>query len=69
MAWKTTFRGNGAELFRRYLDYMNKNRGDKIYANFVSIIQSSGFGKSRLADEIAKLIFTIPFCFRTESNG
>ncbi|KAG9023609.1 hypothetical protein FRB95_012722 [Tulasnella sp. JGI-2019a] len=30
------------------------------YANFVSIIQSSGFGKSRMVDEQAKLVFTIP---------
>ena len=34
-----------------------------------SNLQSSGFGKSRLADEILKLIFTIRFRYRTESNG
>jgi hypothetical protein len=38
---------------------MNKNRDTKIYANFVSMIQSSGFGKSRLADEIARLILSV----------
>ena len=48
---------------------MNNDRGDRLYANFVPIIQSSGMGKSRLVDETAKLIFTIPFCFRSESDG
>jgi hypothetical protein len=48
---------------------MNNDRGDRLYTNFVPVIQSSGMGKSRLVDETAKLIFTIPFCFRSESDG
>ena len=48
---------------------MNLDRGMKLYANFVPIIQSSGMGKSRLVDETAKLIFTIPFCLRGEDGG
>jgi hypothetical protein len=68
-AWTSPFRGKGAELFRFGLDRMNNDRGDRLYANFVPIIQSSGMGKSRLVDETAKLIFTIPFCFRSESDG
>jgi hypothetical protein len=68
-AWTSPFRGRGAELFRFGLDRMNNDRGDRLYANFVPIIQSSGMGKSRLVDETAKLIFTIPFCFRSESDG
>jgi hypothetical protein len=48
---------------------MNKDRGEKLYANFVPIIQSSGMGKSRLVDETAKLIVTIPFCLRSELDG
>lgn len=68
-AWTTPFRGNGAALFRLELDRMNEDRGEKLYANFVPIIQSSGMGKSRLVDETAKLVFTLPFCFRSESDG
>ena len=68
-AWTSPFRGIGAELFRLGLYQMNKDRGKKLYANFVPIIQSSGMGKSRLVDETAKLIFTIPFCLRSESDG
>ena len=48
---------------------MNNDRGKKLYANFVPIIQSSGMGKTRLVDETAKLIFTILFCLRSESDG
>ncbi|KAM6494977.1 hypothetical protein JOM56_009600 [Amanita muscaria] len=63
------FRGSGAALFKSGLDEMNKRRDQRLYANFVPIVQSSGMGKSRLVDETAKLIFTIPFCFRTEPDG
>lgn len=31
------------------------------YGNQVAVIQSSGTGKSRMVDELAKLVFTIPF--------
>jgi hypothetical protein len=68
-AWKVDYRGDGAALFKSGLDDMNESRGDMLYANFVPIVQSSGMGKSRLVDETAKLIFTIPFCFRTEEDG
>ncbi|KAH9923393.1 hypothetical protein B0H21DRAFT_895174 [Amylocystis lapponica] len=37
---------------------------DTPYTNTVSIIQSSGTGKSRMVDEQAKLVFTIPFNLR-----
>ncbi|KIM71731.1 hypothetical protein PILCRDRAFT_93735 [Piloderma croceum F 1598] len=56
-------------LFWLVLDHMNKDRSLKLYTNFLTIIQSLGMGKSRLVDETAKLIFTIPFCFRSESDG
>ena len=62
--WTPPFRGEGAELFRLGLDQMNQVRGQRLHANFVPIIQSSGMGKSRLAR-----LLTIPFCFRSESDG
>ena len=37
---------------------------DRRHMSHTSIIQSSGSGKSRLVDEIAKDIFTIPFNVR-----
>lgn len=36
------------------------------YSNYVSIVQSSGTGKSRMVDEAAKLVFTIPLNLRKQ---
>ena len=37
-----------------------------LYWNHLSIVQSSGTGKSRMVDEMSKEIFTIPFNFRRD---
>ena len=34
------------------------------HPNCIPLIQSSGYGKSRLVDELAKLVFTIPLNIR-----
>ncbi|KDQ13786.1 hypothetical protein BOTBODRAFT_188265 [Botryobasidium botryosum FD-172 SS1] len=68
-AWEGPYEGNAALDFRLTLDDMNSKRGEKLYANFVSLVQSSGTGKSRLLDEIAKTVFTIPFCLRAGVDG
>ncbi|KAL0953497.1 hypothetical protein HGRIS_014924 [Hohenbuehelia grisea] len=39
------------------------------YAHYIVLFQSSGTGKSRLIDELAKMIFLIPICLRGESTG
>jgi hypothetical protein len=36
------------------------------YSSSFSIIQSSGTGKSRLVDEMAKELFTFPICVRDD---
>ena len=36
------------------------------YSNSFSIVQSSGTGKSRLVDEMAKKLFTFPLCVRDD---
>ena len=38
------------------------------YVGHTSIVQSSGSGKSRLVDEVAKSIFTIPFNIRARQD-
>lgn len=35
-------------------------------SNYASVIQSSGTGKSRMVDEAAKLVFTIPLNLRKQ---
>ncbi|RXW21500.1 hypothetical protein EST38_g4358 [Candolleomyces aberdarensis] len=39
------------------------------YANFVTVCQSSGTGKSRMVDELGQYIFTIPFNVRADEGG
>ena len=39
------------------------------HPNCISLIQSSGYGKSRLMDELAKLVFTIPLNIRNPEEG
>jgi hypothetical protein len=38
------------------------------YSNVVSIIQSSGTGKSRMVDQLALSVFAIPFNIRSASD-
>jgi hypothetical protein len=48
---------------------MNVTRGDNAYADYLPIVQSSGTGKSRMVDEVAKKLFTILFNLREDANG
>lgn len=42
---------------------------DTVYARMLPFIQSSGTGKSRMLDEAAKSIFTIPICLRAPGGN
>ncbi|KAG9080601.1 hypothetical protein FRC06_006366, partial [Ceratobasidium sp. 370] len=53
-AWKEPYVGSAPRLLRKAIDQMNAQRADKDYANFLPIIQSSGMGKSRTVDELAR---------------
>ena len=70
-AWDMEYKGNADKLFIQALHIMNTDRDRRIYDNFVPIVQSSGMGKSRMADEAAKYIFTLPFNLRPsrETSG
>jgi len=47
-----------------------KNRFRRpLYARLIALIQSSGVGKSRLADEMAKMILQINVNLRSNTNG
>lgn len=39
------------------------------YSNTAAVIQSSGGGKSRMVDEQAELVFTIPLNLRAEAES
>ena len=62
------YQGNTVTLLTQALHEMNTTQPRQPYDNFVSIIQSSGTGKSRLVHETAKVIFTLPFNLRSEKD-
>lgn len=42
--------------------------GPSDFNNTVMIVQSSGTGKSRMVDEAARLVFTLPFNLRSDKD-
>ena len=65
-SWKQDFVGFSAKLFLLILhDYMEASDP---YARYVAEIQSSGTGKSRIQDELAKSILYIPISLASR-NG
>ncbi|KAI0250558.1 hypothetical protein BJV78DRAFT_1218537 [Lactifluus subvellereus] len=66
-AWSSPFRGNAADvLLVTISDYLNKQR--VVYARHTSIVNSSGTGKSRIVDEVARKILTVPMCLREDGS-
>ena len=70
--WEAPFVGESANVLAADLRRMYRDphpfTSDFRYSNHASIIQSSGSGKSRLIDEVAKVIFTIPFNLRQQPD-
>ncbi|CAE6474493.1 unnamed protein product [Rhizoctonia solani] len=70
-AFEAIYQGDLPSLFKRALDIYSQSIPGLVammraYNRSISIIQSSGMGKSRLVDETSKLIFTIPINLREE---
>ena len=65
-AWDNTYGGEHHILMLNNICALKKT---KPYGNQISIIQNSGYGKSRMVHEQAKLVFTIPFNLRPEANA
>ncbi|KAI0919154.1 hypothetical protein AcV5_002144 [Taiwanofungus camphoratus] len=59
-AWETPFVGEAHRVLVQTIQTMNATRRTDGYANYLSIVQSSGTGKSRTVHEAAGLIFTLP---------
>lgn len=63
--WVYPFQGDAHLKLRDTIMHMNQERmPTQAYANMMSIIQSSGTGKSRLVDKLAEVVFTLPFNLR-----
>src|SRR6266404_6949092 len=66
-SWNATFRGSAAKvLLMTVSTYLDKRRD--VYARYTSMVNSSGTGKSRMVDEVATKIVTIPMCLREEGS-
>lgn len=59
-AWKEPYKSSGDILENVLKKYIVQDTASPHYARYASITQSSGTGKSRMVDELAKKIFCIP---------
>ncbi|KAI9070181.1 hypothetical protein FKP32DRAFT_1670559 [Trametes sanguinea] len=65
-AWQSPYKGSGNVLEDVLQQYLLPEQNEKRYARYASITQSSGSGKSRMVDELAKTIFCIPMCLGSD---
>ncbi|THH12410.1 hypothetical protein EW146_g7725 [Bondarzewia mesenterica] len=65
-AWDAPYELDYHVLLLETVNDMKINGRDFDYSNTVTILQSSGTGKSRMVDEQAALVFTIPFNLRAQ---
>ncbi|KAF8331025.1 uncharacterized protein EI90DRAFT_2996148 [Cantharellus anzutake] len=66
-AYRVRFIGSAPLSFIRHLDRIDReesNLNELRYAKSISIVQSSGTGKSRMLTEVGSRIFTLPICLR-----
>jgi hypothetical protein len=63
-AWDTPFEGDAANILLATIP-MYLEKGRRLHAN---IVNSSGTGKSRMVDEVAKKIITVPMCLREDGS-
>ena len=66
-AWNDNYSGNYHELLLYNINEIPQT--EKAYSNQISIVQSSGTGKSRMVHEQANLVFTIPFNLRPKDDS
>lgn len=67
-AWTTPYNHPDPEMLSKALLDMKELSESKNYGNTVAIVQSSGCGKSRMVDETAKFLFTLPFNLRPSKD-
>lgn len=68
-SWAIPYHGDAHQVLRVAIKKMEEERNiEHAYANMVSIIQSSGTGKSRMVDQLATVEFVFPFNLRLEEE-
>ena len=67
-SWKYPFQGNAASGLWEHIETYYDPSDHRIYAHYAAIVQSSGMGKSRTVDELAKDHFVIPLNLREATS-
>jgi hypothetical protein len=66
-SWAIKYIGNASNSLYAHLASNPKDEDN--YARYISIVQSSGMGKSRAVDELSKTHLVVPLNLRQESQG
>ena len=67
MSWEVEFRGEAANALLKTISVYLVQRN--VYARHASIVNSSGTGKSRMVDQLGKIIITVPMCLRDPKSA
>ncbi|TDL21595.1 hypothetical protein BD410DRAFT_898919 [Rickenella mellea] len=67
-AWNVPYRGDSAIVLQKIIRASFSPQSSDSATNQIPVIQSSGMGKSRCVDEVAKSLFTIPFNLRPATD-
>ncbi len=62
-SWQKEFKGKPDALESVIRTYLDPTKGPPRYARYAAVTQSSGTGKSRMVDELAKTILCLPLNF------
>ena|SRR5436190_11902457 len=66
-SWKREYIGDAATSLWEHITKLPPSKKD-VYAFYTAIVQSSGMGKSKMVDELAKTHFVIPIVLREASS-
>jgi hypothetical protein len=66
-AWLFPFKGNAASVLLETISICLDKRREP-YLRHSSVVNSSGTGKSRMVDEVAMKIITVPICLREHGS-
>ena len=67
-AWTAPYTLNYHQVLLKSIKDMKRYGKQAEYTNTAAILQSSGFGKSRMLDEMASLVFTLPLNLRNDRD-
>jgi hypothetical protein len=68
-SWKEGYVGQAAQALLKTMDKYYDDHDDRYYAKYITIVQSSGMGKSRMVDELSKVVLVIPVNLREPTTN